>query len=359
MENKLIETVKLFLRLGLVAFGGPAAHIAMMHREVVEKRGWMDEKHFLDLVGATSLIPGPNSTEMVIHCGYHRAGVSGLFLAGISFILPATLITGALAYFYVLSSDLPHFETYLAGIKPVVIILIFDALRKLWKKAVKSVDLAIIAAGVCLLGFVAGEIAALFIGSFLGFAYLRMIKSRASSAVEPLGIFWVFAKIGSVLFGSGYVLIAYLQDELVTKRAWLTTAQLADAIGIGQFTPGPVLSTSTFIGYLLGDAQGAVLATIGIFLPSFLFVWFLNPLIPKLRGSKNFSLLLDCVNAGALGLMAYALVPLSQVALTNVPGLITLAIMAVVYWKFPKLSSFTLVLMGIGLGYGLSLAIPA
>lgn len=357
----------MFFHLGLVAFGGPAAHIAMMHREVVGKRKWMDEAHFLDLVGATSLIPGPNSTEMVIHCGYHRGGVAGLFIAGIAFILPATILTGILAYIYVEFSKLPDFEIYLSGLKPVVIILIADALRKLWKKAIKTRELLIAAVFVFALGFIIGEVAALFTGSLLAFAYLRMLKGRSLFSIDPsiagASIFWVFAKIGSVLFGSGYVLIAYLQDELVNKRAWLTSAQIADAVAMGQFTPGPVLSTSTFVGYLLGNTSGAVLATIGIFLPSFLFVYFLNPLIPKMRGSKNFSLLLDCVNAGAVGLMALALVQLafgggfggdfgSEIgALTSYSGIATFALMGVVYWRFPKLASFWLVTLSLVVGF--------
>lgn len=365
--SRIIELAKLFFHLGLVAFGGPAAHIAMMHREVVGKRKWMDEAHFLDLVGATSLIPGPNSTEMVIHCGYHRGGVAGLFIAGIAFILPATILTGILAYIYVEFSKLPDFEIYLSGLKPVVIILIADALRKLWKKAIKTRELLIAAVFVFALGFIIGEVAALFTGSLLAFAYLRMLKGRSLFSIDPsiagASIFWVFAKIGSVLFGSGYVLIAYLQDELVNKRAWLTSAQIADAVAMGQFTPGPVLSTSTFVGYLLGNTSGAVLATIGIFLPSFLFVYFLNPLIPKMRGSKNFSLLLDCVNAGAVGLMALALVQLafgggfggdfgSEIgALTSYSGIATFALMGVVYWRFPKLASFWLVTLSLVVGF--------
>jgi chromate transporter len=358
MFDKLFEVIKLFLKLGLIAFGGPAAHIAMMHREVIDKRKWMDEEHFLDLVGATSLIPGPNSTEMVIHCGYHRAGLKGLFAAGISFILPATLLTGILAYFYVKLSGLPNFESYLVGIKPVVIILILDALRKLWKKAAKSKELISVAMVVFILGLInIGEVYALFIGALLGFSYIKAKSKFSLMSIAPLSIFTVFLKIGSVLFGSGYVLIAYLQDEIVHNRGWLTTAQLADAIAIGQFTPGPVLSTSTFVGYILGSSNGAILATVGIFLPSFLFVWLLTPLIPKMRASKNFSILLDSINAGAIGLMAYALVPLAKISLTNTSGIITFVIMGAIYLKWQKLSSFYLVAISSILGFLISLYI--
>jgi chromate transporter len=323
----------------------------MIHREVVDKRKWMDEKHFLDLVGATSLIPGPNSTEMVIHCGYHRGGVGGLFMGGLSFILPACVLTGFLAFLYSLAFKIPNFEAYIIGIKPVVIILIFQALQKLWKKAIKGYELATVALLVFILGFSGmGEVFALMIGAFFGFLLLKMKSSFGPKSVALPAIFWVFAKIGSVLFGSGYVLIAYVQDEIVERRGWLTSAQIADAIAIGQFTPGPVLSTSTFIGYLLAGGWGAVAASLGIFLPSFLFVLILNPLIPKMRNSKHFSLLLDCVNAGAIGLMAYALIPLGKIAFTDPIGIIIFFITIGILWKFPKINSLKLVSLGIGLG---------
>lgn len=351
MIQRLVDIVKLFTRLGIIAFGGPAAHIAMIHKEVVDKRKWMDDKHFLDLVGATSLIPGPNSTEMVIHCGFHRAGISGLFLSGICFILPACILSALLAYFYTLAREIPHFENYMVGIKPIVLILIFLALQKLWSKAITRFEYGIISLLVFILSFTGiSEVVALFLGSTLGFFALKMINSKKIHSIALGSIFWVFIKIGSVLFGSGYVLIAYLQDELVQRRAWLTSAQIADAIAIGQFTPGPVLSTSTFVGYLLGGSQGAWIATIGIFLPSFLFVLLLNPLIPKMRQSKNLSLFLDCINAGSIGLMAYALVPLSRVSLTNPTGIMILIIAILILKKFPKLSSFKLVGLGFSLG---------
>ncbi|MCO4794076.1 MAG: chromate transporter [Bacteriovoracaceae bacterium] len=344
----ITEIFKLFFHLGIVAFGGPAAHIAMIHKEVVDKRKWMDEKHFLDLVGATSLIPGPNSTEMVIHCGYTRGGVLGLFIAGLSFIIPACVLTGVLALLYTKAYQIPNFEAYLIGFKPVVIILIFQALRKLWKKAIKSYELGFVSFLVLSLGFSAlGETMALFIGTFIGFLILKFKNPSRLTSVPLASVFFVFLKIGSVLFGSGYVLIAYLQDEIVQRRAWLTSAQIADAVAIGQFTPGPVLSTSTFIGYLLNGGWGAVLASIGIFLPSFLFVLILNPLIPKMRNSKNFSLLLDSVNAGAVGLMAYALYPLGKIAFFNPIGIIIFGISLVIIWKYPKLSSLKLVSLGI------------
>ncbi len=348
----LTEILKLFFTLGVSAFGGPAAHIAMIHREVVEKRKWMKDEHFLDLIGATSLIPGPNSTEMVIHCGFHRGGVPGLFIAGISFIFPACLLTGLLAYFYQLGIQYPQFQGYLIGIKPIVIILILQAIKKLWAKAIKDLEYALIAGVVFVMGFLGvPEAFALLGGGALGLVYFRLKgKLSQTKSVDILSIFWVFTKIGSILFGSGYVLIAYLQDEIVDQRAWLTSAQIADAVAIGQFTPGPVLSTSTFIGYLLGGGWGAMASSVGIFLPSFLFVWFLNPLIPKMRQSRFFSELLDAINAGAIGLMAYALLPLGKVAFTGIEGILIFIIAGVMIWIFPKISSLKLVAFGLASG---------
>lgn len=350
--NQLLEILKLFFHLGLVAFGGPAAHIAMIHKEVVDKRKWMDEEHFLDLVGATSLIPGPNSTEMVIHCGYQRGGVAGLFVAGLAFILPACVLTGLLAYLYSKAMQIPNFEQYMKGIAPIVIILILQALQKLWKKAIKNYELAFVAALVLVLGFSGvSEVAALFLGGLIGFSFFKIKNNFSPNSIIALpAVFGVFLKIGSVLFGSGYVLIAYLQDEIVHQRGWLTSSQIADAVAIGQFTPGPVLSTSTFVGYLLSGAPGAILASVGIFLPSFIFVLILNPLIPKMRNSKNFSLLLDSINAAAVGLMAYALFPIAKGGLLNPVGITVLLLGLLIVKKFPKVSAVKLVSFGILFG---------
>lgn len=349
--NNLQQVASLFLRLGVVAFGGPAAHIAMMHKEVVDQKKWMSEEHFLDLMGATSLIPGPNSTEMAIHCGFHKAGVKGLFVAGICFILPAVLLSVILAAIYVHFSHLPNFQAQLVGVKASVLVLILVALKKLWKKAIKKKSLAFVALIVFILGFSGiNQVAALFIGTAVGFIFYKVKDLKKIMGIEPFSILAVFLKVGSVLFGSGYVLVTYLQDELVTQRGWLTSAQLADAIAIGQFTPGPVLSTSTFIGYILSGPLGSALATIGIFLPSFIFVLILNPLIPKMRESKNLSLALDCVNAGALGMMAYALYPLGLVAFTSWVGIVIFLITVLLFFKVSNLSSINLVLIGLILG---------
>lgn len=341
----MLEVCWLFFKLGLIAFGGPAAHIALFHKEFVEKRKWMSDEHYLDLVSATSLIPGPNSTEMAIHCGYHRAGVFGLFGAGVSFILPACVMTTVLAYMYVTYSSIPMFNDFIYGIKPVVLVLILDALLKLRKKAIKKSDdyfVVAVVLALCLIGL--GEVYSLLIGSFLSFGYSK-IKNSLNS-VDPLSIFLIFLKIGSILFGSGYVLISYLQDELVVKRSLISLEQLADAVAIGQFTPGPVLSTSSFIGYLLGGGIGAVVAAIGIFLPSFLFVWILNPYIPKMRKSPSWSLLLNSINAGVIGIMFYAVIVIGKISLTEWRGFILLGLVLALYKALPKLSSFWLVIIG-------------
>lgn len=341
---KLYDIVSLCFKLGLTAFGGPAAHIAMLHNEVVTKREWMTDEHFLDLVGATSLIPGPNSTEMVMHCGHEKAGPLGLISAGLAFILPACILTALLAYCYTLAFQIPNIDEYLIGLKAVVIILIVQAIQKLWKKAIKSFELALVSLTVLTLTFFGlNDVLSLFTGALLG---LFFIKARNNSKLHSFSLsllFFYFFKIGSILFGSGYVLIGYLQSEFVEKLQWLTAKQLADAIAFGQFTPGPVLSTATFIGYLLGKTPGAILATIGIFLPSFLFVSLLNPIIPKLRGSINFRIFLDCVNAGAIGLMGYALLPLSKITFLNPIALITLLFTSLLLWRWKSISTMKLV----------------
>jgi len=311
-STNLKEIASVFFRLGLVAFGGPAAHIAMMEDEIVEKRKWIDRQHFLDLMGATNLIPGPNSTEMTMHCGHERGGVPGLFVAGICFIFPAVVLTAILGYLYVTYGQLPAVEPFLLGIKPAVLALIAAAIYKLGKKALKGIELGILGlltVAASLLGV--NEIVALLTAGVLGtlyFYFKSATKTRKVGSLIPLfffqgavaklstiKIFLSFLKVGSILYGSGYVLFAYLDAELVTNGI-LSRSELMDAIAIGQFTPGPVLSTATFIGYQLGGVSGALAATIGMFLPSFLFVWIMNPLVPKMRQSKVLGYFLDCVN---------------------------------------------------------------
>lgn len=365
--SRLGELAKLFFKLGVIGFGGPAAHIAMMETEVVQRREWLTRSRFLDLVGATNLIPGPNSTEMAIHVGYIHAGLPGLIVAGACFIAPAVLITGVFAWIYAQFGTLPQVEPLLYGIKPAVLAVIAGALWRLGKKALKSRQLAILTVGVAILvGLGRNEVIALLIGGVVGMVWLRLSRGKSPpmtalialgtgsvaatttpSLVTPslaqLGLF--FLKIGCVLFGSGYVLIAFLEGQLVDGYSWLTSQQLLDAIAIGQFTPGPVLSTSTFIGYLILGIPGAIVATCGIFLPSFVFVLILNPLIPRLRASEWTGAFLDAVNAGAVGLMVVVTIMLARETLVDIPAIIIAGVAAVVLFRF-KVNAAWLVLGG-------------
>lgn len=372
--NKVREVVTLFIKLGVIAFGGPAAHIAMMQREVVKERKWMSQQHFLDLVGATNLIPGPNSTEMALHCGFHRAGWRGLLVSGVSFILPATLITGVLAWIYAEYRTVPQLAAFMYGIKPAVIAIILAAVFQLGRKALKNWQLGVVGFAVMVMSFAGiSEIAAILIGGAGGMLWLRLIThsdakqfglfpifslkpallysgaAGVSGASLP-HLFLVFLKIGAVLFGSGYVLVAYLDGELVTKLGWLTKAELLDAIAIGQFTPGPVLSTATFVGFQVQGVWGAVLATVGIFLPSFIFVAMLNPLIPKLRQSGWASAFLDAVNVSALGLMLAVTLDLGRSALTDWKAVLIAALSVAVVFRFKKIGSAWIVVGGAVLG---------
>ena len=341
LSKRLTEVAVFFLKLGITAFGGPAAHIAMMHEETVKRRKWLSDQEFLDLVGATNLIPGPNSTEMAIHIGYLRAGWPGLIIGGICFILPAMIIVMLLAWVYVRFGSTPQAGWLLYGVKPVVISIIVLAIWDLGQKAVKSWFIAIIGLAVLVLYFMGiNEIALLFTGGLavmLG-TNLRRLRKRtiggfvmpqltglnmlAPSALVamPFGLpllFLTFLKIGAVLYGSGYVLLAFLRADLVVRFGWLTDHQLIDAVAIGQVTPGPVFTTATFIGFILAGIPGALLATLGIFLPSFIFVAISNPLVPRIRNSAWFSGLLDGVNVASLGLMAAVTWQLGKASLTD------------------------------------------
>jgi chromate transporter len=344
--SPLREIAALFLRLGLTAFGGPAAHIAMMEDEVVARRRWLTRAEFLDLVGATNLIPGPNSTELAIHIGHARAGWPGLLVAGACFILPATLIVTAIAWTYVRYGALPEAEGVLYGVKPVVIAVVLQALWRLGQTAITSrlvAGIAALAAVANALGM--GEIAVLAAAGALaallrqgrdtsggergpradlGSAALALPAGGGAVAIAAAGtavglwpLFTFFLKVGAVLFGSGYVLLAFLRSGLVVERGWLTEAQLLDAVAVGQVTPGPVFTTATFIGYLLGGGGGAAVATTGIFLPAFVFVAISGPLIPRLRRSPVAGAVLDGVNAASLALMAVVTVRLGAAALVD------------------------------------------
>jgi chromate transporter len=339
----------------------------MLHDEVVRRRRWLTEEHFLDLLGATNLIPGPNSTEMVIHVGNVRAGWRGLIAGGLGFILPAALIVLALAGAYVRYGAAPAAEWLLYGIKPVIIAVVAQALWNLGRTALKGPFLAAVAAAALLLYLLGlNELSLLFGGGLLVMLVRnlrRLLAAPAASllaslplpllptwqapplSVDPLRMFLVFLKIGSVLYGSGYVLLAFLRNDFVVRLGWLTDQQLLDAVAIGQFTPGPVFTTATFIGYLLGGWPGAVLATLGIFLPSFIFVAAVNPLVPRLRRSPWMSGLLDGVNAAALGLMAAVTWELARAAVVDGLTLLLALIAAILLVRF-KLNSTWLVLGG-------------
>ncbi|SNY95237.1 chromate efflux transporter [Flagellimonas pacifica] len=369
-KNELKEIAKLFFKLGCIAFGGPAAHVAMMEDEVVNKRKWMTQEHFLDLVGATNLIPGPNSTEMTMHCGHERAGWKGLFVAGICFIFPAVVITALFAWLYQEYGQLPKVEPFIYGIKPAVIAIIIMAAFRLGKKAVKTKELTLlgsIALAACLLGV--NEIAALFgtgllglglyfakksIGNVKSLVPLLLFQISDPFKVESFKIFLTFLKVGAILYGSGYVLFAFLDAELVAN-GWLTRQALIDAVAVGQITPGPVLSTATFIGWQMDGAMGALMATVGIFLPSFLFVLILNPLIPKMRKSKIVGSVLDSVNVAAVALIVAVCVEMGKDTLTDWRT-ITIAITSlIVVFVFKKLNSAFIVLGGALIGYILTL----
>lgn len=373
--SELGEVARLFLKLGLIAFGGPAAHIAMMREEVVRRRGWMDDQRFLDLLGATNLIPGPNSTEMTIHIGHERAGWRGLIVAGTLFILPSMLIVLALAWLYTRYGTRPEASALMYGIKPVIIAIVVQALIALGRTAVKDILTAVAGVAVLALFLLGANELALLLGVgvlVMLVRNLRRLSQGGSASVLSLllsglsagpfviaaapaapvtltGLFLVFLKIGSILYGSGYVLLAFLRADLVLRLGWLTDQQLIDAIAIGQFTPGPVFTTATFIGYLVASWPGAILATVGIFLPSFIFVALSNPLIPRLRRSTWFSALLDGVNVGSLGLMAGVTLQLGRVSLIDVPTVVLALVAAVLLVRY-KVNSVWLVLGGAVIG---------
>ncbi|HZY66176.1 MAG TPA: chromate efflux transporter [Rubrobacteraceae bacterium] len=357
------ELARLFLKLGFVAFGGPAAHVAMMREEVVTRRRWMDDQEFLDLVGATNLIPGPNSTELAIHLGRVRAGWRGLLVAGACFIVPATLIVLFFAALYSRYGSTPEAERLLYGIIPVIIAVIARALWGLLRTAVKdrlTGTVGTAALVLYLLGL--GEIPLLATGA------LAVLLARSASyrlngvaVLAPIGllqvpsglgggsIFFSFLKIGAVLFGSGYVLLAFLRSEFVATGL-LTEQQLLDAVAVGQFTPGPVFTTATFIGYLLAGVPGAVLATVGIFLPAFIFVALTGPFIPRLRRSPVASNLLDGLNVTSLALMAGVTWQLGRDAIVDLFSAI-LALAALGLLVRFKVNAAWLVLAGGALGF--------
>lgn len=353
----LPELALLFLRLGATAFGGPAAHVAMLRDEVVKRREWMTDAAFLDLLGATNLIPGPNSTEMAIHVGWARRRWAGLAVAGLAFILPATLITGFLAWAYVRYGDLPQARWLLYGVKPVILAIVFQAIWGLAPLAARSWPLRALGVAAVAASALGVHELVVLLGSGLlvvaaraasdrrppapvaGFAPLLPLAAGvaglASAGEATLnGIFWLFCRTGAVLFGSGYVLLAFLRADLVERLGWLTEAQLLDAIAAGQVTPGPVFSTATFVGWLLAGPSGALVATAGIFLPAFVFVALSAPLVPRLRTSPTAAALLDGVNVASLALMAVVTALLGRAAVVDVPTALLAAGAAILLLRF-------------------------
>ena len=340
MSASLGELARLFLRLGTTAFGGPAAHIAMMEDQVVRQRGWISREEFLDLVAACNLIPGPNSTELAIHIGHRKAGWRGLLVAGACFILPAALIVGAIAWAYVRWGALPEVGAVLYGVKPVIIAVVALAIWRLARTAVKTWVLGAIAV-VSVAAVVAGvnELVVLLGAGVLAMAGVAGSRALAVAPVVPLvKLFGVFAKIGAVLFGSGYVLLAFLRSDLVDRLHWLSESQLLDAIAVGQITPGPVFTTATFVGYVLHGGSGAVVATLGIFAPAFVFVAVSGPLVPRLRRSRVAGAFLDGVVVASLALMGVVAVQLGHAAIVDVPTIVIAIASLAVLMQWPNRS---------------------
>ena len=379
----LWELALLWLKLGTTAFGGPAAHIAMMEEEVVRRRGWLSREQFLDLLGATNLIPGPNSTEMAIHIGYMQQGWAGLLIAGSCFILPAAFLVGAIAWAYVQFGTLPEVAGLLYGVKPVVIAVVLQALWGLTRSALKTKSLVVtglVAVALNVLGV--HELVVLFgTGVAVLLARWSIHQKRRLSAwaliagvtaptsaltsvpiavatppLVPLGLgalFLFFLKVGAVLFGSGYVLLAFLRADLVERWHWLTERQLLDAVAVGQVTPGPVFTTATFIGYLLLGPVGAVAATVGIFLPAFVYVALSGPLVWRLRRDPLAGAFLDGVNVASLALMAVVSWQLGSAAIVDLPTAVLAGGSLVLLQRF-RLNSAWLILGGGLVGFGLS-----
>lgn len=365
------EVLRFALRLGFTAFGGPAAHVAMLRQEVVIGRGWVSEATFLDWLGAVNLIPGPNSTEMVMHVGLHRAGWRGLIAGGLGFILPAVSITLALAWAYVAFGSRPQVQWFLYGIKPVIIAIVAQATYGLSRTAFSSWIPAVVGLGVVALYLLGvNEIVLLFGGALLGAILKRGLSTSRASSLSPWplallgsstvvgtasgitlgGVFWGFLKIGLLLYGSGYVLLAFLRSEFVTRLGWLTERQLLDAVAVGQFTPGPLFSSATFVGYVIAGVPGAILATVAIFGPAFLFVGLMGSLVGRLRKNAWAGALLDGVNAAAVGLMVGVTLELGRAALVDALTLALALVSLVMLVRF-RLNSAWLVLGGAIIGW--------
>jgi chromate transporter len=381
-KTPLSDLAKVFVRLGTLAFGGPAGHIAMMEEEVVRRRHWLTREEFLDYLGAANLIPGPNSTELAIHIGYGRGGWPGLLIAGLSFVVPATAIVMAVAWGYTRYGALPAVAGVLYGVKPVVIAIVAQALWNLGRSAMKTrglMALAVVAVAASALGVnellvLAGAALAcvgvrvvsgarrrtMKLAGVIGASALAGSAALSAAAVSAAALsrspfslstlFLTFTKIGSILFGSGYVLLAFLRADFVEHLGWLTERQLLDAIAVGQITPGPVFTTATFIGYVLGGPAGALVATAGIFLPAFVFVALSGPLVPRLRRSPVAAAALDGVNVASLALMAVVSWQLGWVALRD-PLTVAIALLSVMGLVFYRINSAWLIAAGALVGW--------
>lgn len=373
MNNQQKETVtlgalaRLFLKIGIIGFGGPAAHIAMMQEEVVRKRQWLDEQEFLDILGATNLIPGPNSTEMSMHIGLVKAGWKGLLVAGICFITPAVLITGIFAWLYALYGELPAVQPFIYGIKPAILAVVLGAVLPMAKKSLKSTALILIGIAVLTGSFLQiSEIYLLFGAGFIAIAVQAIRTQNQINGIVPLvftpllktglltstntQLFWIFLKIGSILYGSGYVLFAFLDGELVS-RGLITRQVLVDAIAVGQFTPGPVFSAVTFVGYQINGFSGALVSTIAIFTPSFIFVALLKPLVQRMRNSTYFATFLDAVNVASVALIAFICFEMGKSSISDWRALLIALLSLLVAFGKHKINSVFVVLGGSVFGY--------
>ena len=380
-SGRLKELARVFLKLGLIAYGGPAAHVGLMENELVRRRQWLTHEEFADLLAAANLIPGPNSTEMAIYVGQRRAGFAGLVVAGACFILPAMLIVMALAWGYTRYGRLPEVGGILYGVKPVIIVIVAQALASLVARAVKSPLHAALGLAALVPGFLAlNELLILAGAGLVGLVLFSLPRDRSGAkalllvlpplpglrqvilgavAAAPaagaagsfglLPLFLFFLKVGAVLYGSGYVLLAFLRADLVERWHWLSEAQLLDAVAAGQITPGPLFTTATFIGYVLGGPWAAALATLGIFLPAFVFVAVSGPIIPRLRQSKLAGAFLDGVVVASLALMAVVTWHLGRAALIDIPT-VALALLSGGLLFVLRVNSAWLVLGGAAVG---------
>jgi len=365
-RRTLRDLALIFTKLGLTAFGGPAAHIAMMQRELVQEKRWVEEQRFLDLVGGVNLIPGPNSTELAIHIGHDRAGWRGLIVAGVCFILPAVLITGTIAHFYRLYGTLPQVQSLIFGIKPAIIGIMLGAVYPLARQSAKSIQLIVLGFIVLLLAMLGINEILLLFGAGLAMMTAKYITTRnkSTSVFFPIvlpalscaseatnqKLFLIFLKVGALLYGSGYVLFSFLDAELV-DRGMISRQQLIDAVAVGQFTPGPVFSSVTFIGYQVDGWQGALASTVGIFLPSFIFVALLSPLVKKLRASQLMSVFLDAVNIASVALIISVCYLMAKDTITDWRTTVIGIVSIFIAFRFKKINSAIIILGGAVSGY--------